>query len=165
VLILPQLDAEGLYHEFRLDEPWDSPHNRPLLARMPSFFAAPGMEGREYDPDTTYYQLVTGPRTPFAGTEGPRMPDDIPGGTANTLLLVEAADPVPWTKPADLVYEPGGPLPAVGGIFRGGGRFSLLGENRAKGFNAARVDGSVTFMFGETDEANLGRLIRGEGDD
>jgi hypothetical protein len=35
VAILPYQDEEALYKEFRLDEPWDSPHNKSLIARMP----------------------------------------------------------------------------------------------------------------------------------
>ena len=38
------------------------PHNKPLLSRMPKTFAMPG------DPagTKTYYQVFTGPTTPFA---------------------------------------------------------------------------------------------------
>ena len=40
VAILPLLDQQGLYEKFKLDEPWDSPHNRALLTsilfRLPS---------------------------------------------------------------------------------------------------------------------------------
>src|SRR5687768_11208075 len=31
VAILPMLGEEPLYKEFHLDEPWDSPHNKPLV--------------------------------------------------------------------------------------------------------------------------------------
>ena len=33
--ILPYLEQQALYNEFHLDEPWDSDHNKPLIARMP----------------------------------------------------------------------------------------------------------------------------------
>lgn len=35
VAVLPQMGEQELYDEFHLDEPWDSPHNRTLIARMP----------------------------------------------------------------------------------------------------------------------------------
>jgi hypothetical protein len=35
-------------------------------------------------------------------------------GTANTLLVVEAADAVEWTKPDELIYHPNTPVPALG---------------------------------------------------
>src|SRR4051794_10739862 len=38
VLILPYLGEKKLYEEFRLDEPWDGPHNKKLLAKMPEVF-------------------------------------------------------------------------------------------------------------------------------
>ena len=41
VLILPYFGEEQyaqLYKEFKLDEPWDSPHNKALLPRMPSCY-------------------------------------------------------------------------------------------------------------------------------
>src|SRR5437588_6801844 len=41
VLLLPYLECSSLYANFHLDEPWDSPHNRPLVNQMPSVFACP----------------------------------------------------------------------------------------------------------------------------
>ena len=48
VLMLPYLDQQPLYEEFKLDEPWDSPNNKPLLARMPGVFKCP--DGPQTDP-------------------------------------------------------------------------------------------------------------------
>ena len=31
-----------MYQEFHLDEPWDSEHNKALIAKMPKVYAAPG---------------------------------------------------------------------------------------------------------------------------
>ena len=42
VLILPYVDQNDLYNEFHLDESWDSPHNRALIARMPATYRCPG---------------------------------------------------------------------------------------------------------------------------
>jgi hypothetical protein len=35
-------------------------------------------------------------------------------------MIVEAAEPVPWTKPEDLPYGDGKPLPRLGGPFEDG---------------------------------------------
>ncbi|MGL4419542.1 MAG: sigma-70 family RNA polymerase sigma factor, partial [Gemmataceae bacterium] len=35
VAILPFIEQDNLYREFKLDEPWDSAHNLPLLKKMP----------------------------------------------------------------------------------------------------------------------------------
>jgi hypothetical protein len=116
VALLPYLGEEALYKEFHLDEPWDSPHNFTLLPRMPDVYRPP----RNYrTPYATYYQVITGNAGAFRDNRAPRLPKDFnPRGTSNTILIVEAAEAVPWTKPADLVYDDGGPLPKFGGVHR-----------------------------------------------
>jgi prepilin-type processing-associated H-X9-DG protein len=143
VLLLPYLDEEKLFREFKLDEPWDSPHNKKLVSRMPAVFAAPRGKGKESR--STVYQVFNGPNTIFQGPRPGRIAD-ITDGTANTILIVEAAEPVPWTKPADLPYAPKKPLPKVGGLFK-------------KGFNAAFADGSVHFIKYNIDEKVMRLLI------
>jgi hypothetical protein len=39
VLLLPYLEEEPLYKEFKLDEPWDSKTNKALIERIPKTFA------------------------------------------------------------------------------------------------------------------------------
>ena len=39
VLLLPDLGHADLYAQYRFDEPWDGPHNRQLLARMPAVYS------------------------------------------------------------------------------------------------------------------------------
>src|SRR5262249_7254639 len=41
VAILPFIEEEALYRQFKLDEPWDSPHNKKLIPLMPKTYAAP----------------------------------------------------------------------------------------------------------------------------
>ena len=41
VMILPFIEQDALYKQFRLEEPWDSEHNKKLLAKMPEVFASP----------------------------------------------------------------------------------------------------------------------------
>src|SRR5262249_22084521 len=42
VQTLQFLDQGPLFNEFKLDEPWDGPHNKALLDRMPAAYAVPG---------------------------------------------------------------------------------------------------------------------------
>jgi hypothetical protein len=102
VELLPFLEERELYEEFHRDEPWDSPHNKALAARMPKVFALPGAPAAG---DKTYYQVFTGPGTAFADPQGARIARDFKDGTSNTLLVVEAAQPVTWTEPRDLTYD------------------------------------------------------------
>jgi hypothetical protein len=108
-----------LYQQFKLDEPWDREHNLKLLAKMPAVYAAPAAKGQ---PMTTHYQVFTGPATMFPEKKGLRLMD-ILDGTSNTILVVEAGEAVPWTKPADLPYDDGKPLPRLGGILKDGFQF------------------------------------------
>jgi hypothetical protein len=116
VAILPYLDMqfEELYKEFKLDEPWDGPHNKTLLARMPHFFASPSIKPK--DPGMTFYQVFVGGAA-FDGIEGRKAGENT---LSNTVLIVEGGEAVPWTKPQDLMYESGKPLPKLGGAFRTG---------------------------------------------
>jgi hypothetical protein len=122
VLLLPYLGEAKLFREFKLAEPWDSPHNKKLLARMPKDFEP--VRGAAKDSHATPWQVFTGPGTLFEASRACRI-QDITDGTSNTLLVVEAARPVPWTKPEDLPYDPKRPLPKLGSMFPGEFLFAL----------------------------------------
>lgn len=102
VALLPYLGEKKLHDEFRLDEPWDSLHNKKLIARMPAAFnkpyAHPMNRGR------TNAQVVTGAGTQFDGPSGRVKP-----ARGAIVLAVESEDGVPvwWTKPADRFAAPG----------------------------------------------------------
>jgi hypothetical protein len=98
VLLLPFIEQEELYKEFKLDEPWDSPHNLPLLEKMPGTYAPPPGKRKKVPPCHTVLHIFVGKRAAFEGREGLRLPEDFPDGTTNTILIVKAGPPVPWTK-------------------------------------------------------------------
>jgi hypothetical protein len=149
VELLRYLGEEKLYHKFHPDEPWDSPHNKKLLAKMPKVYAPPGVKTKQ--PGLTYYQVFVGPHAGFEEHAALVMNSMFLDGTSNTFLVVEAGKPVPWTKPADLDYSPDKPLPPLGGIFSGV-------------FNAAMADGTVYPLrsAGNPDEIRRG-ITRDDG--
>jgi hypothetical protein len=149
VLLLPYLDQEDLYKEFKLNEAWDSAHNKKLLKKMPRVFAHPAAKGKAYE---THYQAFVGDRAAFEGKKGMRLPGDFPDGLSNTILFVEAARAVPWTKPRDLPYDPKKPLPKLGGLFPGG-------------FSAGLCDGAVRFVSSSVSEKTLRAAITRNGED
>jgi len=148
VALLPFLNQQDLYQQYRFDEPWDSPANLQVLEKMPDVYRA---AGDPPDSTSTSYFVLVGPGAVFP--EAGAMPlrkgtgfREIRDGTANTLLVVEAKRSVPWTKPEDIPYDPAKPLPELGGHFEGG-------------FLAALCDGSVRFLPKDLDEAVLRKLI------
>jgi RNA polymerase sigma factor (sigma-70 family) len=68
VLLLPYLEQQHLYQQFKLDEPWDGPHNRRLLSAMPKVYA-PIVPTRGPQ-DSTYYQVFVGPDEQQGGAGG-----------------------------------------------------------------------------------------------
>jgi Protein of unknown function (DUF1559) len=143
VAILPYLEQDALYQRFRHDEAWNSPHNLSLLGEMPRVYAPVGTEGTgSY---TTYYQGVVGSGSLFDGQEGARI-EEVTSLASPTLMVVEAADPVPWTKPEDVPYHEGGPLPAFGG-------------HSSDGVYVVLADGSVRLISRKLSPVTLRALI------
>src|SRR5262249_41006564 len=126
VLLLPFVEQGDLFREFKMEEAWDSEHNKKLLAKMPPIYAP--VRGKTKEPHTTYYQAFVGKGAAFElkpnrggpfGAVGLKFPD-FRDGTSNTIVVAEAADPVPWTKPADLAFDPQKAPPKLGGLFQDG---------------------------------------------
>jgi len=159
VPILQFLDTEPAYETFRLNEAWDSPHNRPLSEKTPPCFQ-PALGGPD-GAGLTRYQVLIGPGTAFE-RDGLTL-EDFPDGRANTILVGEGAEPVPWSKPAELLYDPARPLPAFGGPFRKAVHFLGYEVRRKPGFNALFADGTVRFIPSDTDERIIRALITRNG--
>jgi hypothetical protein len=161
VLLLPYLEEKGLYQQFQLDEPWDSPHNKKLVEKTPRCYQ-PFLGGEE-GPGLTRYQVCVGPGTAFERPGLRLSPQDFPDGLADTLLVVEGGEAVPWSKPADLAYDPNGPLPSLGGAFDKPVHFLCYEVGRNPGFNAAFADGTARFLARDIDERTLRGLITRNG--
>jgi len=113
VQILPYIEEDNLYKQFKLDEPWDSDNNKKLIEAMPKLYKP--VRGKA-DPGMTFYQA-------FGGSNGwlkpgASIPASFPDGTSNTFVCAEAAKPVIWTKPDDMIFN-GKDVPALGGMFDG----------------------------------------------
>lgn len=118
VHMLPFLGQEELYQQFNLKEPWDSPHNKALLEKIPAIYQCDGVS----QPGYTSFMTFTGKGTPFTGGRGPQL-RKFTDGASNTILFVKAgADKaVPWTQPIDIPMNESNPISALGqateGIF------------------------------------------------
>jgi hypothetical protein len=128
VQILPHLGHMDLYQRFKMNEAWDSPHNKALLDQMPAVYASPDKPAEK---GMTYLRGFVGPQAFFHSkppesavaaavkTAVGRTMSSFTDGTANTLAVGEAAEAVAWTKPDELVCD-GKTVPKLGGVFAGG---------------------------------------------
>jgi len=144
VAILPYVDQAELFSQYRLNEPWDSEHNKQLIDKMPPVYSSIN------DQKNTSYFAIVGPGTMYEDAKGTQL-RDVTDGTSNTLMIVEAKREIPWTKPEDIPYNPKKPLPELGGFGWGG----IL---------AALADGSVRLIpYQELTEKQLRGLISRNG--
>jgi hypothetical protein len=159
VALLPFLEQDNLYKKFTLDEPWDGPHNNALLAMIPRVYTH--MNDTNYLQYGTHYQVFVGPGTAFE-QDGMTF-DDFPDGLAETVLVVEANEPVLWTKPEDLEYSPDKPLPALGGFVSKPVKVAGWDMARRQGALAVFGDANFRFIPKTTDEQTLHALITRNG--
>ncbi|MGA2617671.1 MAG: DUF1559 domain-containing protein [Thermoguttaceae bacterium] len=144
VQILPFLEENGLYKQFRLDEPWDSEHNAKLIPRMPKVFQNPS---EPLQPGKASYLAVVGKGFMFEGDKGRRLAE-VTDGTAHTIMVVEADAnrAVTWTRPDDWEFDAKRPLAG-------------LGHAHPNGFNALFADGSVRFISASIDPKTFHALL------
>jgi prepilin-type processing-associated H-X9-DG protein len=154
VAILPYLEQESLYNQFHLNEPWDSPHNKLLIAQIPPTFRCPS-ESNVQDASTTY-EVIVDPRSMFTGDPLGVELKTVTDGTSNTLLVVEAGTPVSWSQPEDLSLSSRAPMLGMGSKHPGG-------------LNALMADGSVRFIKGSVNNpmspATLKAMVTRDGGD
>jgi len=67
-------------------------------------------------------------------------------GASNTIAVAESANPVIWTKPEDMAFDPKGELPK-------------LGADPKSGFWVLMFDGSVSFKSAKMSEKTLRSAI------
>jgi len=138
VLILPYLEHAELYDKIRLDEPWDSEHNKQFYNRMPPIYQCPSNPGKG-----CCYVAVEGILTPRIGTSLASFS----GGSSNTLALVEVRESFNWMDPeADIALSE-----LEKGINAGG----QAGSHHTGGMNAAFLDSSIRFFDNDTPPSAL----------
>jgi hypothetical protein len=157
VPLLPFIEHGRLHKQFKLDQAWDGPHNLELLKAIPFPYASHW----DAEPEVTHFLAFVGPGTAFESRPTPlRLTADFPDGLATTFLVVEAQEAVPWTKPAELAYNPERPVPPLGRWYsvesRGLGRQLVYSKH---GFLAVFADGSARFVRSDISEHVLRAAI------
>jgi hypothetical protein len=163
VSLLPFVEQPTLYRSFNLKQAWDGPDNRLLLEKNPSFYMS--MYSEVHEREQTPWQGFVGPGTALE-TDGRKLSlrEDFPDGMANTILIVEANQLVPWSKPADILYGPNVPLPSLGRTYYKKAPRPFPGGIPDPGFHVIMADGSVRFLSRDVSEDVLrAMIVRNDG--
>ncbi len=157
VALLPFLGQKELYDQFKLDEPWDSEHNKTLVQNMPAVYAVPGVS----EPGKTALLAPIGEGAVFAHKEGATlaMASD---GPSNTILLVQANPDraVVWTAPDDLKFDPAKPTDGLDSAYPG--VFMALwldGQVHSIALNTAKATSAALFTYAGGETVDLAALV------
>lgn len=147
VHVLPYIEQQELYKSFKLDEPWDSPNNKALIARMPATYRNPNLDESVANEGKTNYLAVVGEQAMIQPKKGTTF-GDIKDGTSNTISVVEAAADraVIWTKPDDWSPDEQNPMAGLVG-FRPGIIMVLFGDGHTDAIPVSTAASSFKAML------------------
>lgn len=158
VRILPYLEQQALYDQFHLDEPWDSPHNKALIEKMPVYFQEPS-SGIAQKQGLTHYLGVKGAAFSFASEPREQSLASFRDGTSNTIMLVQVNDEraTPWTKPDDWEWNEKNPLGGLVPTIHPGVFLTAFADGHVQAINSDvgldRFKAALTRAGGEAVEA------------
>ncbi len=144
VAILPLIGQQELYGKFHLNEPWDSPHNKALVAEMPSMYKTPGVDGA----GQTSLHVVDDPAAPFGVSGGVEF-KSLTDGSSNILMVLIAGPEVAteWTRPGGLPFDPSNPV-------------SAWGSPQAGVYPTAAFDGSLKALRADAPAAQVALYVQ-----
>ncbi len=156
VLLLPYLGQQDLQDKIRLDEPWDSEHNRQFHNEAVPLYQCPSAQ---LTPGRTTYSVVVGPDMPFEAGEGKSL-SEFGSKSATMILVVERTEAACWMDPpADI------PQAAAGdGFNRPEGSGIGIGSQHPGGANFGHRDGAVRFLPETIDTKLFKELLQGTAD-
>ena len=137
VLLLPYLGDDSLaelYAQIRLDEPWDSEHNRPFHELNLDIYRCPSAVNNDGE---TNYSMIVGKDLLF-GSDG-RGPS-LAGVQRDILLITERKEGVCWMRPDAEI-----PQQAIESNYINKSAVSIS-SNHTGGVNIAKRDGCVEFV-------------------
>ncbi|MCE9525627.1 MAG: DUF1559 domain-containing protein [Planctomycetales bacterium] len=151
VHLLPFLGEAALHSQFHLDEPWDSEHNKALIAKIPTVFVSPSLGDDAAKKGLTVFVAPIAPKTIFEGSEAIPF-SKIRDGLSNTLGFLEADSEhaVVWTKPEDLSVDWKEPLKGL----------KLRKVETGSVFLTVFCDGKIQAISNKIEPAVLRRLLQ-----
>jgi Protein of unknown function (DUF1559) len=154
VVLLPYLGEEELYAKLRLDEPWDSEHNRRFHEIAVGFYQCPTAE---LSLGQTTYSVIVGKTTAFGGPEGKALD----GFGVNLMLVTEREQSVCWMDPGSELSE----AVAVEGINCREPGVHGIESHHPGGVQAGFRSGGVRFISETIDRAVLQGLLDGTAEE
>jgi len=150
VLILPFMEGQSLYDQYRFDEPWDGPNNSQLAPAVTRWYSCPSDSTKP--PTETSYVAVVGQGTAWPGDEHMAI-QDFTDGIGNVLLLVEVHNSgIHWMEPRDLHVAQ---MSMTINPTQGQG----ISSGHPNGASVLFADGSVRYFSSDTPPAVLRSLI------
>ena len=148
VAILPFLEEQELYEQFRLDEPWDSDHNIQLVDRIGDVFSDPSLP---LPRGKTVFRMMPGEQGGENREEELRF-RDITDGLSNTIMCMEvdAKEAVTWSDPQPMKMDSDDPRAKMGRIHPGG-------------CHVLMYDGAVLFLTHSVDQNLFSALLTRAG--
>jgi prepilin-type processing-associated H-X9-DG protein len=99
-LILPEIEEGPLFQQYRMDEPWDSPHNKKVTQAQIQCFQCP--DDKNVGKFDTSYVALIGPDSVWSGEDGAKG-SEVTDGTAQTMVVIEMKNSgIHWAEPRDL---------------------------------------------------------------
>ncbi|MCL2744495.1 MAG: DUF1559 domain-containing protein [Planctomycetaceae bacterium] len=140
VLILPYIGQQDLYDQIRLNEPWDSEHNKQFHNIKIPVFSCPANNLCLPGKDCTYSAIAGEgliPATEAGITTGTKI-SNFTAGTSNTIAIIEVKEPFCWMNPtADITLDE---------LAKGINEPGRVGSFHSGGCNAAFFDASIRFL-------------------
>ncbi|MCS6865301.1 MAG: DUF1559 domain-containing protein [Gemmata sp.] len=154
VEILPYLEQDQLFRQFRLDEPWDSENNKKVSQTMVKIFLAPDAQRPEQSEwGWTSYRGIAGPGASFEAGKKLKF-TDFEDGLSNTILVIESKELIPWAKPGDYPFDPNKPLPKISPVGTREEFLALFADGAVRSFkptiNEKKLKALLTRSGGET---------------
>lgn len=150
VQLLPYMEYDNLYRRFKQNEAWDSDNNKKLIEELPKIYAPVRVKAEKGE---TFYRGFAGKGNDAGVFEaGKRLTfPSITDGTSNTIAVIDAGEPVVWTKPGTDIDHTAKEFPKLGRMIDG------------DYFFAAMCDGSVKKVKRKFDEPAMKAAVSRAG--